>query len=94
MKELDIRNAFRKRFRQLVAESNQTQVEIAKGTGINKKLINRYLQGEIIPYTMNVCGICEYFQVSADWLLGLTDERRDYEKADSADLGDSDAFAG
>ena len=94
MKELDIRNAFRKRFRQLVAESNQTQVEIAKGTGINKKLISRYLQGEIIPYTMNVCRVCEYFQVSADWLLGLTDERGDYEKTDSADLGDSDAFAG
>ena len=94
MNETDIRKAFLQRFRQLVAESNQTQIEVSKGTGINKKLINRYLQGEIIPYTMNVCGICEYFQVSADWLLGLTDERRDYEKTDSTDLGDSDDAAG
>lgn len=73
MNETDIRKAFLQRFRQLVAESNQTQVEIAKGTGINKKLINRYLQGEIIPYTNNVCRICIYFNVSADWLLGLKD---------------------
>ena len=73
MNETDIRKAFLQRFRQLVAESNQTQVEIAKGTGINKKLINRYLQGEIIPYTNNVCRICKYFNVSADWLLGLKD---------------------
>lgn len=73
MNETEIRKAFLQRFRQLVCESNQTQVEIAKGTGINNKLINRYLQGEIIPYTMNVCRICKYFNVSADWLLGLKD---------------------
>ncbi len=87
MTEQDIRRAFKQRFRQLVCESNQTQVEISKGTGINNKLINRYLNGEIIPYTFNVCRICEYFGVSADWLLGLKDKGSKDEKTDSTGDG-------
>lgn len=93
MNENDMRKAFVKRFRELACDSEQTQVEISKGTGINKKLLNKYLNGDIIPQPYNIVRICEYFKVSADWLLGRT-ERRDYEKADSADLGDCDDAAG
>lgn len=83
MTEAEMRKSFMMRFRLLVCESNQTQVEIAKGTGINNKLLNKYLRGDIIPLPYNIVRICEYFHVSADWLLGLTKYRMPCHEFDS-----------
>lgn len=71
----EMRKSVNKRLRSLLAESGKTQKEIAKGIGINNKLLNSYLKGDITPNTFTVCKICEYFDVSADWLLGLSERK-------------------
>lgn len=71
----DIQKTYRNRLRVLVAESEKTQVQIAKETGLNRKLINEYLVGNITPNVYTTCRLCEYFGVSADYLLGLSEKR-------------------
>ena len=70
-----IRKTFRKRIQLLLAESGQTQVEISRATGINKKLLNKYMSGEILPGPDNLVTLGEYFEVSIDWMLGASEDR-------------------
>ena len=70
-----IRKTFRKRIQLLLAESGQTQVEISRATGINKKLLNKYMSGEILPGPDNLVALGEYFEVSIDWMLGASEDR-------------------
>lgn len=71
----EMRTAVSRNLRKLLSESGETQLAIAKGIGINHKLLNSYLKGEITPNTYTTCKICDYFGVSADWLLGMSDHR-------------------
>ena len=38
--------------------------------------INNHRQSLSVPYAKFIKKYCDFFNVSADWLLGLTDERR------------------
>ena len=68
---------FKERFRQLILSTDLPQTEIAKGIGIHKTQLWIYFSESQkgLPRTVNIIKICEYFNVSADWLLGLSDRR-------------------
>ncbi|MCL2775714.1 MAG: helix-turn-helix domain-containing protein [Oscillospiraceae bacterium] len=63
---------------QLKIEQNLLQKDIAKDIGIALRTYQYYERGQRKPDSEAIIKMCEYFQVSADYLLGLSDikERR------------------
>lgn len=55
--------------RTLIDRSGQTFGSIAKETGISENSIEKYLMGEN-PSVSTLCRLCDFFGVSADYLLG------------------------
>ena len=59
---------------------NVTQKEVAEYLGIKQQQYARYEKGiNIMPITF-LPKICEYLDISADYLLGLTDEMISYKR--------------
>lgn len=59
---------------------NVTQKEVAEYLGIKQQQYARYKKGiNIMPITY-LPKICEYLDISADYLLGLTDEMISYKR--------------
>lgn len=54
--------------------------DFAKALGIHENTIYTYMNGQYLPSAMNLCRICDFLSISADWLLGLSDvkERKNY----------------
>lgn len=63
----------------LSGAANVTQ--FAKMLGMNRQSVDRYLNSKRIPDAPSIIQICQRMNVSADWLLGLSDIR-----SSSADL--------
>lgn len=67
---------FAHRLRQLLRERDLRQVELARHLpGVAESSISEYVRGETLPGSATLAALSEYFDVSADWLLGLTDVR-------------------
>ena len=71
MEEEALRNFFGNRLRKVWREKGVLPMDVAKDIGISETTLNKYLHSEDIPRTINLVKICEYFKVSADYLLGL-----------------------
>ena len=73
--------AFNKfRLRDLRRENNLTGSQLAKILDVTHATVYRWESGEIIPSQDNLKKLASYFNVSSDYLLGLTDEREPYKK--------------
>lgn len=66
-------NQFAARLTELLSENKISKRELAKRIGVSATSIFDWSTGRIQPTVENVYLICEYFQVSADYLLGLKD---------------------
>ena len=64
---------FTKRFNEILQQSGKTQVEIAKALNVTKQCVNDYKTGKSVPSLETLYTLCKYLDVSADYLLGLTD---------------------
>ena len=64
---------FTKRFNEILQQSGKTQVEIAKALNVTKQCVNDYKTGKSIPSLETLYLLCKYLDVSADYLLGLTE---------------------
>jgi len=62
---------FQKRFNQLRGELSQAK--FAEKLGLSRPVIGFYENGERIPDILTLKKIAETYNVSADWLLGLSD---------------------
>lgn len=71
-KELSV---FPERLRQLRAESNLTQRELARSLDISQQSINSWENGERKPKLEAITNIAEYFNVSPKYLIGETNNR-------------------
>lgn len=61
------------RLRELRCEKGLTQKQLAEKLNISQKSLNKY-EGESLDLSTElIVRICRYFQVSADYLLGLDD---------------------
>jgi len=67
---------FRERLNQLLTNSGKTIVAFAEFLGTSRQSLGYYLNGERIPDAVMVKQICERCNVSADWLLGLSDTKK------------------
>ena len=65
---------FRERFNELIKNSGKSQVQIAEEINVSKQCVSDYKSGKSCPSLETLCLICKCLEVSADYLLGLTDE--------------------
>lgn len=64
---------FQVRFRALYSRSNKTQKELAGDLGVSRPTVAGWLDGKNIPDILALEKIARLFNVSADYLLGLSD---------------------
>ncbi|MCI8499024.1 MAG: helix-turn-helix transcriptional regulator [Clostridia bacterium] len=64
-------NQFAARLTELLNENKISKRELAKRIGVSATSVSDWSTGKIQPTVENVYLICEYFQVSADYMLGL-----------------------
>lgn len=65
---------FTERFNELIKHSGKTQVQIANEIQVSKQCVTDYKSGKSVPSIETLYLICKCLDVSADYLLGLTDE--------------------
>lgn len=62
--------------KELRANRGYTQRQVAEAVSINMRSYIRYENGEILFNVPVLCGLCLLYNVSADYLLGLTNYPR------------------
>ena len=70
----------------LLDDNNMTQTQLAKKIGTSNVTICRYLTGERIPRLDVVARIASTFNVSLDYLLGLSEDKNIPNFDDNSDL--------
>jgi hypothetical protein len=63
------------RLRMLLRESGLSQTKCSQRVGLSFPVINRLVRGLGGPKPGSVLKLARYWNVSADWLLGLSDRR-------------------
>lgn len=86
---MDTRTTFAKRFRELREEAGLKQSEIGDKLGVSRGAISFYENCDRNPDIEFVANAAQFFEVSADYLLGLTDAPTNdpYERAAVDSLG-------
>lgn len=64
---------FIERLKELRAEKKLTQSQLSKETGLSQSAIALWENGQRIPNALAIITLCKYFQVSSDFLLGVSD---------------------
>ena len=64
---------FKERFNEILKISGKTQVEIAKAIHVSKQCVTDYKTGKSVPSIETLYLLCKFLEVSADYLLGLSD---------------------
>lgn len=72
-KSVDFYDVFPERLREVMQEHGTTQQELAEYIGKSRQAIGYYADGSSSPDWKTLAKIAQYFEVSADWLLGTTD---------------------
>lgn len=68
-----------------------TMLQLSKAVGVSRQAINSYTLGESVPDANNLAKLAQFFNVSTDYLLGLTSTRNIETQGISAlDLGFSE----
>lgn len=67
---------FNERIRALREDQDKTQTDIAKIFKTSQRRVSRLETGEIQPTLLDIQQYCEYFDKSADYILGFTDKQK------------------
>ncbi len=69
-------NFYVKRMRDLREDHDKTQQEIANVLGTSQTMYARYERGANELPIRHLLALCNYYRVSADYFLGLTDKKK------------------
>lgn len=58
---------------QLLQKNNITAYKLSKDLGISETLISQWKNGRQVPKYDSIKILCQYFDVSSDYILGMTD---------------------
>lgn len=72
---------FPNRLKQILSETSTTQQELADILGVQRQTVSLYVNGQIRPDISALSAIGQHFDVTTDWLLGLTDDRKKHPTA-------------
>ncbi len=62
--------------RDLREDSDKTQKEVADYLGTTQQVYSRYEKGENEMPVRHIISLCKYYNVSADYILGLSESKR------------------
>ena len=65
-------NAIKNRIRDLREDLDLRQIDVAKATGIDQKTLSNYETGKTNPDSYSIIRLAEFFQVTTDYLLGVS----------------------
>ena len=65
---------FRERLQEIRNDHHDTQLQLSKKLGVAKSSVSNWEQGKSEPGFDILCKICQIYDVSSDFLLGLSDE--------------------
>lgn len=74
-KSADFYAVFPERLREIMQDHGTTQQELAEYVGKSRQAIGYYADGSSSPDWQTLANLARYFEVSTDWLLGLTDAK-------------------
>ena len=63
---------FTERFKELFDKDNIPYIQLGNKTGVRQSLLNNYYNGKSFPTIENLIKISQYYNVSTDYLLGLS----------------------
>lgn len=63
------------RIRDLREDMDLRQIDVAKATGIDQKTLSNYETGKTNPDSFAIIKLADFFGVSADYLIGRTNEK-------------------
>ena len=66
---------FPKRLKELRLERGQTQKELANAIEVGRTTVSEYESGKIVPKQEGLLKIANHFNVSVDYLTGVSNER-------------------
>ena len=72
----ELRRVVAERLRAAMKAAGKTQQEVSFDLRIPLSQVNRSVRGLSTPSADSLVRFCQYFGVSADWVLGLSDEPR------------------
>ncbi len=61
------------RIRNIREDKDLTQQQVADGIGIKREQYRRYETGENEMKVSHIIKLCEFYKLSADYIIGLTD---------------------
>ena len=64
------------RIRDLREDADLRQIDVARATGIDQKTLSNYETGKTNPDSFAIIKLADFFNVSADYLLGRKNESR------------------
>lgn len=67
---------FQRRLKQALFENDLTQSQLMEKTGRDQSVISAWVTGKAQPNMSSIIDLCKALNVSADWLLGLDEERK------------------
>ena len=62
------------RLKEIRIKTHNSQKQVAEGIGVSETLYQKYEYGKTKPAYDVIIKLCEYFDVSADYLLGLSND--------------------
>lgn len=63
------------RIRDLREDLDLRQIDVADKTGIDQKTLSNYETGKTNPDSYAIIKLCDFFNVSADYLIGRVDDK-------------------
>ncbi|MEO5288022.1 helix-turn-helix domain-containing protein [Limosilactobacillus allomucosae] len=81
-------DSFQSRLRQALSESNMTQSELSRRSGIGRNSISDYVKGKYKASQNNLGAMARALNVDEGWLMGVTDKK---ERFDARQPGSSAA---
>lgn len=65
---------FKERFNEVLKTCGKSQVEIAAAIGVSKQCVSDYKSGKSVPSIETLFKLCDFLDVSSDYLIGLSEE--------------------
>ncbi len=68
-----MRDIIKKRLKEELKNSKLTSAEIARKVGVSPEMITQYMTTDKLPKLETFCKLCKALDLSANYILGLTD---------------------
>jgi len=76
-------DSFQSRLRQALSESNMTQSELSRRSGIGRNSISDYVKGKYKASQNNLGAMARALNVDEGWLMGVTDKKERFDARQS-----------